>query len=309
MDYITKTNDYLLKLEASFDEKKVIPWMSKYWWLSFVFSAIYLALVLGGHRFMKTRKPFDLRRPLCMWSTALCVFSFFALFRIKYIAFRMIYVGGIRHALCDPVAYIGMNGGGLWAFLFPFSKLPELGDTAFIVLRKKKLSFLHTYHHITVFIYCWYSYAYPISTGIWFGMVNYVVHGIMYAYYAYTASGRVLPRKIAKCITIIQLSQMFCGIFINYIGITSLLANKTCGTNWTSISIAVLMYVSYAILFGNFFYHAYIKRKPQAAMMPVSKSTEKVTSNISTNGDYSFSSIPNGFQPVTSNGVHRRKGM
>ena len=53
------------------------------------------------------------------------------------------------------------------AFMFPFSKLPELFDTVFIVLRKQKLSFLHVYHHVSIFIYCWYSYAYPISTGIY----------------------------------------------------------------------------------------------------------------------------------------------
>ena len=46
-----------------------------------------------------------------------------------------------------------------------FSKLPELGDTIFIVLRKQRLIFLHWYHHITVFVYCWYSYGHPVATG------------------------------------------------------------------------------------------------------------------------------------------------
>ena len=50
----------------------------------------------------------------------------------------------------------------------PFSKLPELGDTLFIVLRKQQLIFLHWYHHITVFIYVWYSYAGHTAPGRWF---------------------------------------------------------------------------------------------------------------------------------------------
>lgn len=32
---------------------------------------------------------------------------------------------------------------GLWAFLFVLSKIVELGDTAFLVLRKRPIIFLH----------------------------------------------------------------------------------------------------------------------------------------------------------------------
>jgi len=50
-----------------------------------------------------------------------------------------------------------------WAFCF--SKLPELIDTVFIVLRKQPLIFLHWYHHASVLIYCWFSYQDYSSTG------------------------------------------------------------------------------------------------------------------------------------------------
>ncbi len=75
--------------------------------------------------------------------------SFYAIYKITPIAHRMVYLGGWMHGICDSRSYIGSYGGGIWAFLFPLSKLLELVDTAFIVLRKQKMVFLHWYHHIT----------------------------------------------------------------------------------------------------------------------------------------------------------------
>ena len=259
--YFLRPIEFLDAIEQQFDDKKVIPWMSQRWHWSFYVSAFYLFFVWYGQHYMKDRKPFNFRRPLCMWSTLLCCFSILVLLRTGRHAYQMVYYGGWNHALCDIWAYTGSNGGGLWAFLFPFSKLLELADTMFIVLRKQRLSFLHVYHHFSVFIYCSYSYAYPISTGLWFGVVNVSVHALMYGYYAIKASGRNPPRWVSTSITTIQLSQMFVGVFINYIGISSLINGKTCRTSWFDVGISVFFYVSYAILFSNFFYWAYIHKR------------------------------------------------
>lgn len=252
----------LYKIEVSFDERRVIPWMRGHWHWSFYYSAIYLLLIVLGQRYMRDRKPYNLRTALCCWSAGLSLFSFYAMYRIAPIAFNMIYLGGLQHAICDTGSYLGSGGGGIWAFLFPLSKLPELVDTSFIVLRKQKLVILHWYHHVTVFIYCWFSYAFPISTGIWFGIVNYSVHAIMYAYYAVKASGRSPPRWIAKSITTIQLSQMFAGILLNYLAIKSLKESKTCEMNPFAIGISIFFYASYAIFFANFYYWTYIYKRP-----------------------------------------------
>lgn len=254
----------LLTIELSFDERRVIPWMRGHWHWSFYYSALYLVAIYAGTAIMRNREPFKLRRALCCWSAALSLFSFWAMYRIYPIAYRMMYLGGLQHAVCDTTSYIGSGGGGLWAFLFPLSKLPELVDTVFIILRKQKMVFLHWYHHVTVFIYCWFSYAFPISTGIWFGIVNYSVHALMYAYYAVKASGRSPPRWIAKSITTIQLSQMFVGILLNYLATKSLLENKTCEMNPFAIGISIFFYASYAILFGNFYYWTYIHKRPSS---------------------------------------------
>lgn len=278
-DYLTFIPHAMSTIEYSFDEKKVIPWMSRHWHWSFYYSMIYLLLIYLGQKWMKDRQPYNLRRVLCMWSTGLSVFSFYAIFRIYPHARRMVYLAGWEHAICDTNSYIGSVGAGLWAFLFPLSKLPELVDTAFIVLRKQKMVFLHWYHHISVFIYCWYSYAYPISTGIWFGIVNYFVHALMYAYYAVKASGRSPPRWIAKSITTIQLSQMFIGILLNTMAFRALLRNKTCEMSQFTIGIYLFLYASYAVLFGNFFYWTYVHKRSKNRPSPSGTSTESPKTN------------------------------
>lgn len=301
---------YLKRIECEFDDKAAMRWMYKYWWLSFVFSAIYLFLIFAGRQYMKNRKPFELRTALCMWSTGLAMFSIIAIYRI-YPMFSNIYVqGGFEFTVCDMQYTIGSQGRGLWAFLFPLSKLPELVDTAFIVLRKSKISFLHCYHHISVFIYCWFSYAYPISTGIWFGTVNYFVHAVMYTYYAIKASGRSPPRWVARCVTILQLSQMFFGIFLNYTAMRAFFLGKTCGMNSFTVSISVFFYVTYAILFANFYYWTYIFNKRAAAAAATRKTPQESTESAPPKNDVKGSTDvkqSKGLNGVVSNGIIRHR--
>ena len=69
---------------------------------------------------------------------------------------------------------------GLFLALFIYSKLFELIDTVWLVLRKSPLSVLHCWHHVSVLLYCWHAYSTRTSTGLWFATINYVVHALMY---------------------------------------------------------------------------------------------------------------------------------
>lgn len=48
-----------------------------------------------------------------------------------------------------------------------------------LILKKRPVIFLHSYHHITVLLYCWHAYASRNSAGLWFATMNYCVHSLM----------------------------------------------------------------------------------------------------------------------------------
>merc|ERR1712032_648740 len=104
--------------------------------------------------------------------------------------------------------------GGVWVAFFIFSKYFELIDTAFLVLRKRKVRFLHWYHHCSVLMCCWHAYVWEVPTGIYFVAMNYSVHAIMYFYY-FLAGVCKRPPKWGLFVTVLQLLQMVVGIFIN----------------------------------------------------------------------------------------------
>ena len=98
--------------------------------------------------------------------------------------------------------------------VFIYSKIPELLDTIFMVLRNKKnIPFLHWFHHATVLMYCWHAFHTSIAPGIWFASMNYCVHSIMYMYFFLASAGFYrLVSTFAPLITFLQITQMIVGM-------------------------------------------------------------------------------------------------
>lgn len=134
-----------------------------------------------------------------------------------------------------------------------------VGDTAFVVLRKQKLLFLHWYHHITVLLYSWYSYKDMVAGGGWFMTMNFAVHALMYSYYAARAAGLRVPRPFAVLITTAQIAQMTMGLAVSVLVYRWMQHGGDCPSHLDNITWAALMYLSYLLLFSNFFYHTYLQ--------------------------------------------------
>jgi elongation of very long chain fatty acids protein 6 len=176
---------------------------------------------------------------------------------------------------------------GFWTWLFVLSKLPELGDTIFIVLRKQPLIFLHWYHHITVLMYSWFSYTEYTASARWFVVMNYCVHSLMYTYYALRALKFNPPRFISMVITGLQLTQMIVGCAINVWAYDFLQqkGHAACNISSANIKLSIAMYASYFILFARFFHLTYLstnarKGKKLATSATISQQPRHLDSKI-----------------------------
>ncbi|KAJ8315908.1 hypothetical protein KUTeg_006542 [Tegillarca granosa] len=188
--------------------------MKEHWADSFIYSGVYLILVFGGKVYMQHRQRYELRPYLALWSGILAIFSIFGSFRTVPEFVSTIRDKGLQYSICQPT-FLDVRVTAFWCALFTLSKVYELGDTMFIVLRKQQLIFLHWYHHVTVLIYTWYSYPVKIGSGRWFMTMNYVVHSFMYTYYALRAMRFNVPKFVNIVITGLQLLQMIIGSIIN----------------------------------------------------------------------------------------------
>jgi elongation of very long chain fatty acids protein 6 len=148
-------------------------WFQGNWSTSIGYSAVYVIFVLIGQKLMQKREKFHLYRSLVSWNILLAMFSIVGAVRFLPSFVKILFGQGLEHSVC--VFDYGNGVSACWASLFVISKLLELVDTFFIVLRKQKLLFLHFYHHATVLIYCWYSFKDSTSSGRWFIAMNYTV--------------------------------------------------------------------------------------------------------------------------------------
>jgi len=219
-----------------------------------VLVAIYMICIFGGQKIMASRQAFDLRTPLAYWNLFLSLFSFMGMFRVAPYLFYYTATMNYRDINCiHPSITHGHSDVGLWTTLFLLSKAFELFDTMFIVLRKKPLIFLHWYHHVTVLLYCYYSGMHAHS-GLYFVAMNYTVHSFMYGYFYLMAIKKVPKWFNPLWITIMQISQMFVGVFV-VLSMTyfKFFTSEPCeGAQEKLLYAGLAMYGSYLYLFVEF---------------------------------------------------------
>jgi len=164
---------------------------------------------------------------------------------------------------CQPVDYSWDPASvriarALWWYYI--SKLVELCDSLFIILHKKdkqQLSFLHIYHHATMFSLWWIGARYVAGGSSFLGaMFNCCVHVLMYSYYALSAIGGRIRKYLwwKKYLTAIQMLQFIAALVM---GINAIIIGCDFPM-WMQYSCCAYM-LSFLVLFSDFYIKAYLK--------------------------------------------------
>jgi len=251
---------YPSEFENTYDPNPLLYWMqANNYVIPVVAVACYLLFCYFGRQIMSKRQAFDLVGPLAAWNLFLSLFSFYGACRTVPHMLQRILSLSFEETVCqEPFIAFGSGASGLATQFFILSKIPELVDTIFIVIRKKPLIFLHWYHHVTVLLYCWNSYVTESSAGLYFVSMNYTVHAVMYFYY-FLAATKSIPRWFpTPIITLMQISQMIVGTFIVcasmyfYFYGGAKYAPGECNNQPSNLIAGGIIYASYLYLFVEF---------------------------------------------------------
>ncbi|XP_068017010.1 very long chain fatty acid elongase 4-like isoform X2 [Melanerpes formicivorus] len=197
--------------------------------------ASYLSVVKLGPLYMRQRKALELRGLLIAYNLTMM-------------------------ALSSYMFYEQMARVCWWFF---FSKVIELLDTVFFILRKKQeqVTFLHVYHHGTMLFNWWSGVKYvPGGQAFFIGMLNSFVHIFMYGYYALASLGPQMHRYLwwKRYLTIMQLCQ-----FVAIAAHSSYNLFTECPFP-DGFNTAVFLYIlSLIALFLHFYYRTYLKGKQE----------------------------------------------
>ena len=258
---------FMFQFEKEFQHSYTKEWMQKYWHTSFYFTSAYVLIIFSIQAYMSNRPAYRLKRALTIWNTSLAIFSLIGTLRTFPEMMHILRNFGFYYSVCHPSFIEVTKPSGFWTWMFSLSKVPELGDTIFIVLRKRPLMFLHVYHHVTVLIFTWYTYSDYTSPARWFVDMNYLIHSVMYTYYALMSFGIRMPKQMAMVITTSQILQMVMGAYVIGYAHRKKITGHACNINQDTAIFGMIMYLSYFILFAQFFYKSYFgsKYKKEAA--------------------------------------------
>ncbi|GJQ85714.1 hypothetical protein Trydic_g13404 [Trypoxylus dichotomus] len=176
-----------------------------------VLIAIYLYFVLDlGPRLMKNRSAFEMKKVLVLYNAYQVVFSLWLCSRAFVI--EDVWSYALQNSCTNPTNHKYKETLATCAWWYLFSKIIELLDTVFFVLRKKQsqVTFLHVYHHSIMVLFTWgYLKFLPGEQGMFIGFLNSFVHIIMYTYYLLAALGPKYQKYLwwKKYMTWIQLTQ------------------------------------------------------------------------------------------------------
>lgn len=276
-------------------DERVADWPLMWaYWPTLALTCLYLFIVYVGPKLMRNHQPFEFRWTLFVYNAVLVALNFHIFSELISATWKRNY-----SYRCQLVDYSNdpdemRIARAIWWYYF--SKLVEFIDTIFFILRKKdaQISFLHVYHHATMFPIWWIGVKWVPGGQSFFGaLINSFVHVLMYSYYGLSALGPRLQKYLwwKKYLTRVQLVQFVAGMTHAaqsiYIG-----CKYPLWMQWALIAYGTTI----LSLFINFYIHSYIR--PSRSTSRPSKERERLQAGCgdgaALNGDSKSDVLSNG---------------
>jgi elongation of very long chain fatty acids protein 4 len=219
----------------------------------------YLFIVLVGVQVMKAFSPVDLTGFKKIHNLFLFLLSLYmCLEAIRQAVLNEYSLFGNDMATKATAGSLGMSQ---IVWIFYLSKSYEFFDTFIMILTKKnkQISFLHVYHHSTIFAIWWCIAKYAPGGDAYFSVIlNSFVHVVMYAYYFQSTikyEGVFSMKPIKPYITSLQMFQFMCMLIQSFY-------DYMFPCNYPRFLVILLggYMLTLLALFGNFFVQSYLKK-------------------------------------------------
>lgn len=236
--------------------------------------ALYLTVVFSIQHIMKKHNPIRLKWLNFLHNCILCVGSAILVTLFMEIIIPMIYHHGFYYSICNPAARDPASGIEILYYINYLFKWYEFMDTVYLALKKKKLQFLHVYHHAFTMILCYVELDGGAASSWFVICLNIFIHVIMYYYYARTS---IIKKPVwwKKHLTTFQITQFVLDLFVINFASYNYFVNKynvnlpvygQCySKNDRTALVSWFLISSYLVLFIDFFIKTYKVKGKKAA--------------------------------------------